>query len=118
MAFKLKPMNASDRASLNALVCGDTSNCKLSALVHPFDKRRQGVKSASRSREMIFMATERDQRQTLPAEPLAANDLDLDLSLDTLIACGCRFHAMVADLFGVKPDPWHGSCDLDRRDRR
>ena len=44
--------------------------------------------------------------------------LDLDLSLDTLIAWKRKPHAMVADLFGVKPDPWHGSCDLDRRDRR
>ena len=44
--------------------------------------------------------------------------LDLDLSLDTLIAWKQKPYAMAADLFGVKPDPWHGSCDLDRRDRR
>ena len=43
--------------------------------------------------------------------------LDLDLSLGTLIAWKRKPHAMVADLFGVKPDPWHGSRDLDRRDR-
>jgi phage terminase large subunit len=32
--------------------------------------------------------------------------LDLDLSLDTLIAWKRKPHAMVEDLFGVKPDPW------------
>src|SRR5271165_6896896 len=32
--------------------------------------------------------------------------LDLDLSLDTLIAWKQKPHAMVEDLFGVKPDPW------------
>ena len=68
-------MNASDLASLNALVCGDTSNCKLSALVHPFDKRRQGQVGLT-FEGMIFMATERDQRQTLPAEPLADSQTD------------------------------------------
>ena len=32
--------------------------------------------------------------------------LDLDLSLDTLVAWKCKPYAMVEDLFGVKPDPW------------
>jgi phage terminase large subunit len=32
--------------------------------------------------------------------------LDLDQSLDTLIAWKRKPHAMVEDLFGVKPDPW------------
>jgi hypothetical protein len=40
------------------------------------------------------------------------------LAIDTLIAWKQKPHAMAADLFGVKPDPWHGWCDLDRRDRR
>jgi hypothetical protein len=67
-------MNASDLASLNALVCGHTSNCKLSALVHPFDKAEGQVGLTFEG--MIFMATERDQRQTLPAEPLADSQTD------------------------------------------
>src|SRR5271166_6446341 len=32
--------------------------------------------------------------------------LDLNLSLDTLVAWKRKPHAMVEDLFGVKPDPW------------
>jgi hypothetical protein len=36
----------------------------------------------------------------------ARMSLDLDLSLDTLIAWKRKPHAMVEDLFGVKPDPW------------
>ena len=32
--------------------------------------------------------------------------VDLDLSLDTLITWKRKPHAMVEDLFGVKPDPW------------
>jgi hypothetical protein len=32
--------------------------------------------------------------------------LDLDLSLATLISWKRKPHAMVEDLFGVKPDPW------------
>src|SRR5271157_5599483 len=32
-------------------------------------------------------------------------NLDLDLSLDTLIAWKQKPHAMVEDLFGIKPDP-------------
>jgi hypothetical protein len=32
--------------------------------------------------------------------------LDLDQSLDTLIAWKRTPHAMVEDLFAVKPDPW------------
>jgi hypothetical protein len=32
--------------------------------------------------------------------------LDLDLSLDTLIAWKLKPHAMGEDLFGVKLDPW------------
>jgi hypothetical protein len=67
-------MNASDLATLNALVCGDTSNCKLSALVHPFDKRRQRVKSAFTFERMILMAIEREDRQSLPAAPPAEDE--------------------------------------------
>ena len=33
-------------------------------------------------------------------------DLDLDLSLDTLIGWKRKPHAIVEDLLGVKPDPW------------
>jgi hypothetical protein len=32
--------------------------------------------------------------------------LDLDQSLDTLSTWKRKPHAMVEDLFGVKPDPW------------
>jgi hypothetical protein len=32
--------------------------------------------------------------------------IDLDLSLDTLIAWKRKPHAMVEDLFAVRPDPW------------
>ena len=64
-------MNASDLVSPNALVCGDTSNRKLSALVHPFDKSQAEGQVGLTFEGMIFIATERDQRQTLPTEPLA-----------------------------------------------
>jgi hypothetical protein len=35
-----------------------------------------------------------------------AVSLDLDLSLDTIVAWKRKPYAMVEDLFGVKPDPW------------
>ena len=54
------------------------------------------------------MATAREERLTLPALPTRWDrmSLDLDLSLDTLIAWKRKPYAMVEDLFGVKPDPW------------